>query len=89
VYVGIIDEVICTLTMILQPTPYNPVEVPGNKKDDDGNGYIDDIYGWDFNGNNNTVFDVPTMIMALMWLAPSAAWWQRKGVAGYAGKSNF
>lgn len=25
--------------------------------DDDGNGLIDDIHGWDFDGNNNTVFD--------------------------------
>ena len=25
--------------------------------DDDGNGYIDDIYGWDFANNDNTVFD--------------------------------
>lgn len=26
----------------------NPGEVPGNGRDDDGNGYIDDLYGWDF-----------------------------------------
>lgn len=25
--------------------------------DNDGNGYVDDVYGWDFDGNNNTVFD--------------------------------
>jgi subtilisin family serine protease len=25
--------------------------------DDDNNGYVDDVYGWDFDGNNNTVFD--------------------------------
>ena len=29
----------------------NPKEIPGNGKDDDGNGYIDDIYGWNFLGN--------------------------------------
>ena len=28
-----------------------------NKKDDDGNGKIDDVYGWDFRNNDNTVFD--------------------------------
>lgn len=28
-----------------------------NGKDDDGNGKIDDIHGWDFRGNDNTVFD--------------------------------
>ncbi|MBC8132192.1 MAG: S8 family serine peptidase, partial [Deltaproteobacteria bacterium] len=26
----------------------NAGEIPGNGKDDDGNGYIDDIHGWDF-----------------------------------------
>jgi subtilisin family serine protease len=26
----------------------NPDEVPGNGIDDDGNGYIDDVHGWDF-----------------------------------------
>ncbi|MDZ4707869.1 MAG: S8 family peptidase [Saprospiraceae bacterium] len=29
----------------------NPKEIPGNGKDDDQNGYIDDIYGWNFIGN--------------------------------------
>lgn len=31
----------------------NPGEVPGNGLDDDGNGYIDDIHGWDFVDNDN------------------------------------
>ena len=31
----------------------NPNEIPGNGKDDDGNGYIDDVYGWDFINNDN------------------------------------
>lgn len=31
----------------------NPKEKPANNKDDDGNGYIDDIYGWNFIGNAN------------------------------------
>jgi len=29
----------------------NPGEIPGNGKDDDQNGYIDDIHGWNFIGN--------------------------------------
>lgn len=29
---------------------HNPGEIPGNKIDDDKNGYIDDIYGWNFIG---------------------------------------
>lgn len=33
----------------LQPAVFtNPGEVPGNGKDDDGNGYVDDIHGWHF-----------------------------------------
>ncbi len=31
----------------------NPGEIPGNGKDDDGNGYIDDIHGWNFLGGPN------------------------------------
>ncbi|MBN2328104.1 MAG: S8 family serine peptidase [Candidatus Omnitrophica bacterium] len=31
----------------------NPGEIPGNGLDDDGNGYVDDIYGWDFANNDN------------------------------------
>jgi len=31
----------------------NPREIPGNKIDDDGNGYVDDVLGWNFNNNNN------------------------------------
>jgi len=30
----------------------NPGEIAGNRKDDDGNGYIDDIYGWNYVSNN-------------------------------------
>jgi len=30
----------------------NPKEIPGNGKDDDQNGYIDDIYGWNFIGSD-------------------------------------
>lgn len=29
----------------------NPREIAGNGKDDDGNGYVDDVYGWNFLGN--------------------------------------
>jgi subtilisin family serine protease len=35
----------------------NPGEIPGNGVDDDGNGLIDDVYGWDFDGNDNSLFD--------------------------------
>ncbi|WP_271855302.1 S8 family peptidase [Patiriisocius marinus] len=29
----------------------NPGEIAGNNKDDDGNGYVDDIHGWNFLGD--------------------------------------
>lgn len=35
----------------------NPGEVAGNGKDDDGNGYVDDIRGWNFVSNNNNPMD--------------------------------
>lgn len=35
----------------------NPREVAGNGCDDDGNGYIDDVHGWDFVENDNTPQD--------------------------------
>ncbi|WBV56241.1 S8 family serine peptidase [Chryseobacterium daecheongense] len=39
----------------------NPNEVPGNGKDDDGNGYIDDVHGWNFIGGKNGDVDVDNM----------------------------
>lgn len=35
----------------------NLQEIAGNGKDDDGNGYIDDVYGWNFVSNNNNTLD--------------------------------
>jgi subtilisin family serine protease len=31
----------------------NSKEIPGNGIDDDGNGYVDDVYGWNFLGNKD------------------------------------
>ncbi len=31
----------------------NPGEIPGNGMDDDGNGYVDDVHGWNFLGGKN------------------------------------
>jgi subtilisin family serine protease len=33
--------------------PFDPVD----GVDNDGNGYVDDVHGWDFDGGNNSVFD--------------------------------
>ncbi len=39
----------------------NPGEIPENGIDDDGNGYIDDIHGWDFAYNENDPSDTDTI----------------------------
>ena len=58
VYVGIIDEgYYYNHVDLAANASVNPGEIAGNKKDDDGNGYIDDVRGWDFDGNNAEVFD--------------------------------
>lgn len=35
----------------------NHAEVANNSIDDDGNGFVDDVYGWNFMGRNNDVSD--------------------------------
>lgn len=58
VWVGIIDEgYMHTHEDLAANAGTNPGETAGNGIDDDGNGYVDDVYGWDFDGSNNTVFD--------------------------------
>jgi len=37
----------------------NPGEIPGNGIDDDGNGFVDDVDGWDFAQDDASVFDDP------------------------------
>lgn len=38
----------------------NTKEIPNNNLDDDNNGYIDDIVGWDFLSNDNKPYDLAT-----------------------------
>ncbi len=57
VYVGVIDEGAMysheDLEANFWTNPFDPV----GGGDNDGNGYVDDVHGWDFAGNNNTTFD--------------------------------
>lgn len=54
VVVATIDSGIDTLQQDLRPILWvNTKEIPGNGKDDDHNGYVDDIHGWDFLGGPN------------------------------------
>jgi subtilisin family serine protease len=58
VYIGIIDEGYMYMHEDLAVNAgTNPGEIAGDGVDNDGNGYVDDVYGWDFDGNNNSVFD--------------------------------
>ena len=57
VYVGIIDEGVMGTHPDLAGNMWkNPIEV-ANGIDDDHNGYVDDLTGWDFAANNNSTFD--------------------------------
>jgi subtilisin family serine protease len=57
VYVGVIDEGIQHTHPDLDGNVGNPNEIAGNGRDDDGNGYVDDRYGWDFANGDGTVYD--------------------------------
>jgi len=52
VIVGIIDSGVDIEHEDLKDVLWtNPKEIPGNNKDDDGNGYVDDMHGWNFLGD--------------------------------------
>lgn len=58
IFVGVIDEGIMYWHEDLCGQIWqNPYETE-NGKDDDGNGYVDDMHGWDFMHNDNTIFDM-------------------------------
>lgn len=54
IIVAVIDSGIDTAHEDLKPVMWtNKKEIPGNGKDDDNNGYIDDIHGWNFIGGKD------------------------------------
>lgn len=54
VVVAVIDGGVDTAHVALRANLWtNPREVAGNGKDDDGNGYVDDVHGWNFLGGAN------------------------------------
>ncbi len=58
VIVGVIDSGIDYLHPDLVANMWvNPGEIPGNGIDDDGNGYIDDVHGYDFFGDDGDPSD--------------------------------
>ena len=57
VYIGVIDEGIQLTHPDLSGQVWtNPFDA-ADGVDNDGNGYVDDVNGWDFDGNNNTIYD--------------------------------
>ena len=58
VIVAIIDSGIAYDHPDLAPNIWtNPGEIPGNGIDDDGNGLVDDVHGWDFGANDSDPMD--------------------------------
>jgi len=54
VVVAVIDSGIDTLHEDLKSIMWtNPKEIPGNSIDDDKNGYVDDVHGWNFLGGKD------------------------------------
>ena len=60
---------------------HNPKEIPGNGIDDDHNGYVDDVIGWDFFDNDNRPWDYDghgTMVAGII----AGSWNDKDGIAG-------
>jgi thermitase len=57
VYVGVIDEGIDLnhpdLASNIWSNPFDPID----GIDNDGNGFVDDVHGWDFSQHNNSIYD--------------------------------
>jgi cell wall-associated protease len=54
IIVGVIDSGVDTTHEDLKAVLWhNPKEIPGNGIDDDKNGYVDDVYGWNFIGGKD------------------------------------
>jgi subtilisin family serine protease len=57
VYVAVIDEGVDFSHTELSPNFWTNPNDPVDGIDNDGNGYIDDVHGWNFFGNNNQIYD--------------------------------
>ena len=57
VYVGVIDEGIQNTHPDLDANGWTNPHDPKDAVDNDRNGYVDDVNGWDFINNDNTIYD--------------------------------
>lgn len=58
--VAVIDTGLDTTHSVITGTQAlwtNPGEIPANQIDDDNNGYVDDVHGWNFVDNSGTIYD--------------------------------
>lgn len=84
VVVAVLDTGVNTAHEDLAANIYvNPGEIPGNGIDDDGNGYVDDVKGWDFDANDPIPNDVQGHGSACAGLV-AAVQDNSKGVTGAA-----
>lgn len=62
IVVGVLDTGIDISVNDLKDNIFiNTGEIPGNGLDDDNNGYVDDVYGWDFVNKDNSIFDADNL----------------------------
>lgn len=84
VVIAVLDTGVNTAHEDLAANIYvNPGEIPGNGIDDDNNGYIDDVKGWDFDANDPVTNDVQGHGSSCAGLA-AAVQDNNKGVSGAA-----
>ena len=58
VVVAVVDSGIAIHSDLWSNVWSNKGEIAGNQRDDDGNGYIDDAFGWDFANSDSGPFDI-------------------------------
>lgn len=66
----------------------NPGEIEGNGIDDDHNGYVDDVHGWNFRSNNNTLLTPGQDSHGTHCFSTISADYNSTGVAGICGVTN-
>eukprot|EP00929_Paragymnodinium_shiwhaense_P090383 TRINITY_DN50550_c0_g1_i1.p1 TRINITY_DN50550_c0_g1~~TRINITY_DN50550_c0_g1_i1.p1 ORF type:complete len:2280 (-),score=471.98 TRINITY_DN50550_c0_g1_i1:91-6930(-) len=86
--VAVIDTGIDLTHEDLQPVLWtNPGEIPDNGVDDDGNGYVDDVYGYDFADSDSVPQDDNTGHGTHCAGTIAASAYNGIGIAGIAGNS--
>ncbi len=64
----------------------NPGEIPGNNIDDDGNGYVDDVHGWNFIGGPDGRSVIKESYEVTRLYGQEKAKWEGQNVSNLKGK---